>query len=136
MSSSAETHTPQEQPAAPAPELSPTQLIIFTPAAVRKVIGFSQTNPDAEGKLLRLYVQGGGCSGFEYGFKFDERKEGDYVIPQGHGEESIEVLVDPFSLPFLQSCTVDYYEDFAGSGFKVSNPNATGTCGCGHSFSA
>lgn len=133
MSSTAETQTPE---AAPAPELSPTQLIIFTPAAVRKVIGFSQTNPEAEGKLLRLYVQGGGCSGFEYGFKFDDKKDGDYVIPQGHGEESIEVLVDPFSLPFLQSSKVDYYEDFAGSGFKVSNPNASGTCGCGHSFSA
>ena len=133
MSSTAET---QSSEAAPAPELSPTQLIIFTPAAVRKVIGFSQSNPEAEGKFLRLYVQGGGCSGFEYGFKFDDKKDGDYVIPQGHGEESIEVLVDPFSLPFLQSCTVDYYEDFAGSGFKVSNPNATGTCGCGHSFSA
>ena len=132
MSSSAETQTPD---AAPAPQLSPTQLIIFTPAAVRKVISFSQTNPEAEGKQLRLYVQGGGCSGFEYGFKFDEQKEGDYVLAQGHGEESIEVLVDPFSLPFLQSCTVDYYEDFAGSGFKVSNPNASGTCGCGHSFS-
>jgi iron-sulfur cluster assembly accessory protein len=133
MSSPAETSTPD---LAPPPQLSPTQLIIFTPAAVRKVIGFSQSSPEAEGKLLRLYVQGGGCSGFEYGFKFDERKEGDYVIPQGHGEESIEVLVDPFSLPFLQSCTVDYYEDFAGSGFKVNNPNASGTCGCGHSFSA
>ena len=133
MSSPAETPTPD---LAPPPQLSPTQLIIFTPAAVRKVIGFSQSSPEAEGKLLRLYVQGGGCSGFEYGFKFDERKEGDYVIPQGHGEESIEVLVDPFSLPFLQSCTVDYYEDFAGSGFKVNNPNASGTCGCGHSFSA
>ena len=133
MSSTAQTQTPK---AAPAPELSPTQLIIFTPAAVRKVIGFSQTNPEAKGKLLRLYVQGGGCSGFEYGFKFDDKKDGDYVIPQGHGDESIEVLVDPFSLPFLQSSTVDYFEDFAGSGFKVSNPNASGTCGCGHSFSA
>jgi iron-sulfur cluster assembly accessory protein len=133
MSSSAETQSPE---AAPVPELSPTQLIIFTPAAVRKVIGFSQSNPEAEGKYLRLYVQGGGCSGFEYGFKFDDKKDGDHVIPQGHGDESIEVLVDAFSMPFLQGCKVDYYEDFAGSGFKVSNPNATGTCGCGHSFSA
>ena len=133
MSSAADTQTSD---VAPPPQLSPTQLIIFTPAAVRKVMGFSETNPEAKGKRLRLYVQGGGCSGFEYGFKFDEQKEGDYVIPQGHGEESIEVLVDPFSLPFLQSSKVDYYEDFAGSGFKVSNPNASGTCGCGHSFSA
>jgi len=133
MSSTAQTQTPA---AAPAPQLSPTQLIIFTPAAVKKVISFSHESPEAEGKNLRLYVQGGGCSGFEYGFKFDEEKDGDYVLPQGHGEESIEVLVDSFSMPFLQSCTVDYYENFAGSGFKVSNPNAKGTCGCGHSFSA
>ena len=132
MSSSVDTQTTAAAP----PPLSPTQLIIFTPSAVRKVLGFSETNPEAKGKLLRLYVQGGGCSGFEYGFKFDDRKEGDYVIPPGDGEESIEVLVYPFSLPFLQSSTVDYYEDFAGSGFKVSNPNASGTCGCGHSFSA
>jgi len=132
MSSSPDTQAPE----VPAPRLSPQQLIIFTPAAVRKVMGFTQSSPEAEGKELRLYVQGGGCSGFEYGFKFDDRKEGDHIIPQGHADERIEVLVDPFSLPFLQGCTVDYYEDFAGSGFKVSNPNATGTCGCGHSFSA
>ena len=131
---STETQTPTPQ--APAPQLSPEQLVIFTPAAVQKVIGFYETNEGSRDKSLRLYVQGGGCSGFEYGFKFDERKDGDYVIPQGHGDETIEVLIDPFSLPFLQACTVDYYEDFAGSGFKVSNPNASGTCGCGHSFSA
>jgi iron-sulfur cluster assembly accessory protein len=134
MSSSTETQTPSADPSAAG--LSPGGLVIFTPAAVRKVIGFTETSAEAEGKSLRLYVQGGGCSGFEYGFKFDEKKEGDHVIPQGHGDETIEVLVDPFSLPFLQSCTIDYYEDFVGSGFKVSNPNATGTCGCGHSFSA
>jgi iron-sulfur cluster assembly accessory protein len=133
MSTTAES---QSTTPAPMPDLSPTQLIIFTPAAVRKVMSFSESSPEAKDKHLRLYVQGGGCSGFEYGFKFDEKNESDLVLPQGHGAESIEVLVDPFSMPFLQSCTVDYYEDFAGSGFKVKNPNATGTCGCGHSFSA
>jgi iron-sulfur cluster assembly accessory protein len=133
MSSSTETQTTSADPHAAG--LSPAALVIFTPAAVRKVIGFTENSPEAEGKSLRLYVQGGGCSGFEYGFKFDEPKEGDSVIPQGHDEERIEVLIDSFSLPFLQGCTVDYYENFAGSGFKVSNPNAQGTCGCGHSFS-
>ncbi|MFQ5745545.1 MAG: HesB/IscA family protein, partial [Acidobacteriota bacterium] len=91
---------------------------------------------EAKGKYLRLFVQGGGCSGFEYGFSFDEPKEGDEKIPQGAGDEEIEVLVDHFSMPYLEGSVVDYYEDFSGSGFKVNNPKATGTCGCGHSFSA
>ena len=134
MSSSTETHAPEVE--APVPQLAPHELIIFTPAAILKVIRLSESSEGAKGEVLRLYVQGGGCSGFEYGFTFDERKEGDHVLPQGHGEESIEVLVDQFSMSFLQGCTVDYFEDFAASGFKVSNPNASGTCGCGHSFSA
>ena len=134
MSSSVDTQTREAE--APVPQLAPHELIIFTPAAVRKVMGFTESSGEAKGKLLRLYVQGGGCSGFEYGFTFDEPKENDHVLPQGHGEESIEVLVDRFSMPFLQGCKVDYYENFAGSGFKVNNPNASGTCGCGHSFSA
>ena len=127
MSSTAQTQTPG---AAPAPELSPTQLIIFTPAAVRKVIGFSKTNPEAKGKLLRLYVQGGGCSGFEYGFTFDVEKDGDMKLVQG----DVEILVDLFSLPYLEGSQVDYKESLMGSGFSVTNPNAKGTCGCGHSF--
>ncbi len=134
MSSSTETHAAEAAP--PVPQLAPHELIIFTPAAIRKVISLSQSNDEAKDKFLRLYVQGGGCSGFEYGFTFDGHKEGDHVLPQGNGEESIEVLIDQFSMPFLQGCTVDYFEDFAASGFKVKNPNASGTCGCGHSFSA
>lgn len=129
-----ETQTPDQ--AADAPQPTPDQPVVFTEAAIRKVLQFSEDHEEARGKHLRLFVQGGGCSGFEYGFSFDEPKESDNRIPQGEGDEAIEVLVDSFSMPYLNGCVVDYYENFTGSGFKVTNPNATGTCGCGHSFSA
>ena len=133
MSSTTETRTPE--PNAPAsPQASAERPVVFTAAAIRKVIAFSEENEQAQGKNLRLFVQGGGCSGFEYGFTFDEQKDGDNLIAQHEGDLQIEVLIDSFSLPYLQGCVVDFVEDFSGSGFKVENPNATGTCGCGHSF--
>lgn len=106
--------------------------LVFTESAVAKIREFLETKEEARGKMLRVFVQGGGCSGFEYGFTFDEEKEGDLRIDQGE----IDVLVDMFSLPYLEGCVVDYKESLMGSGFSVRNPNATGTCGCGHSFSA
>ncbi len=124
--------TASEQPTGAAPLPSSTGPLVFTDAAIAKVREFLQTKPEAQDKMLRIFVQGGGCSGFEYGFTFDEHKEGDLVIPQG----DIEVLLDSFSLPYLEGCHVDYTDTLMGSGFSVKNPNATGTCGCGHSFSA
>ena len=88
--------------------------------------------PDSEGKPLRIFVQGGGCSGFQYGFQFDEKKEDDNVIEQG----GITVLVDPQSAGYLKDAVVNYIEDFRGAGFSVENPNSTGGCGCGKSFQA
>ena len=79
---------------------------------------------------LRLYVSGGGCSGFQYGLAFDQKNEGDRVI-EAHG---VQVLVDEQSAPYLDGSEVDYVESVMGEGFQVSNPNATETCGCGHSF--
>jgi iron-sulfur cluster insertion protein len=108
------------------------QPVIFTDAAVAKIRHFLETAEEARGKNLRIFVQGGGCSGFEYGFTFDVEKEGDVKVPQG----DIEVLVDMFSLPYLEGSQVDYAESLMGSGFTVTNPNAKGTCGCGHSFTA
>ena len=105
--------------------------IVFTGAAIAKIREFLATKEEARGKMLRVFVRGGGCSGFEYGFSFDEEKQGDLRMPQG----DIEVLVDMFSLPYLEGCEVDYKEGLMGSGFSVKNPNAAGTCGCGHSFS-
>jgi iron-sulfur cluster insertion protein len=133
MSSNTETQT--HEPQAPAsPQTSADRPVVFTEAAIRKVIAFAEEHEQAAGKNLRLFVQGGGCSGFEYGFTFDEKKDTDNLIAQQAGDLQIEVLVDSFSLPYLEGCVVDFVEDFSGSGFKVENPNATGTCGCGHSF--
>lgn len=102
-----------------------------TEKALEKIGGFSASNKEAQGKHFRVYVQGGGCSGFQYGFTFDEQRDEDVVVQQA----GLNVLVDPMSLPYLKGATVDYVENFQGSGFVVQNPNATGSCGCGHSFS-
>ena len=85
-----------------------------------------------DGKWLRVFVQGGGCSGFEYGLAFDEPRDGDEVIEM----EGFSILVDKWSVPYLEGVTVDFVEDPMGSGFKFANPKAKGSCGCGHSFSA
>src|SRR5687768_11762465 len=81
---------------------------------------------------LRIYVQGGGCSGFQYGMVLDEVAEGDEVFEV----EGVKVIVDPMSLCYLEGAEVDYKEDLMGGGFAIKNPNATSTCGCGHSFQA
>jgi iron-sulfur cluster insertion protein len=107
-------------------------LLSLTDAAIEKVKHFATTMPDSQGKPLRIFVQGGGCSGFQYGFTFDEKRENDAVIETG----GIEVVVDPQSATYLKDAKVDYVEDFRGAGFSVQNPNATGGCGCGKSFNA
>ena len=81
---------------------------------------------------LRTFVQGGGCSGFSYGFTFDEvTNEDDFEIPL----EKFKVLVDAMSMQYLQGASIDYKDDLSGSQFVISNPNAQSTCGCGSSFS-
>ncbi len=103
----------------------------LTDAAVAKVKDFAGKMPDAAGKALRVFIQGGGCSGFQYGFTFDEEKPTDYVLQVGE----IRVAVDKMSATKLQGATVDWVEDFRGAGFSVENPNAQHSCGCGKSFS-
>jgi iron-sulfur cluster insertion protein len=81
---------------------------------------------------VRVFVQGGGCSGMEYGFTFDDsQSEDDWEIPAG----SSSVLVDSMSAQYLQDAQIDYVEDLTGARFKINNPNAVTTCGCGSSFS-
>ena len=88
-----------------------------------------EKNPNLK---LRVFVQGGGCSGMEYGFTFDEEQnEDDFEIPAG----SMSVLVDSISAQYLTNANIDYVEDLSGSQFKISNPQAQTTCGCGSSFS-
>jgi iron-sulfur cluster insertion protein len=126
MSSTLESSTPTPITTGNEPLLS------LTEAAIAKVKYFAGTMPDSEGKPLRIFVQGGGCSGFQYGFTFDEKKEGDAVIQTG----GIEVVVDPQSATYLKDAKVDFVEDMRGAGFSVTNPNASGGCGCGKSFNA
>ena len=84
------------------------------------------------GKALRVFVEGGGCSGMQYGMVFDERRDDDsFVEIQG-----VSVLVDPFSANYLRGCVIDYKDELNGGGFKISNPNARQSCGCGKSFEA
>ena len=81
---------------------------------------------------LRVFVTGGGCSGFQYGFSFDEKVSEDDTVVEKDG---VSVLVDPLSFPYLVGSEVDYQEGLEGAKFLVSNPNASATCGCGESFS-
>lgn len=83
------------------------------------------------GTKLRIFVQGGGCSGFQYGLAFDEERDGDEKIEM----DGFTILVDKWSLPYLDEVTVDFVDSLTGAGFKFENPNATGSCGCGSSFS-
>jgi iron-sulfur cluster insertion protein len=103
----------------------------LTPAAVARVKLFLTNTPQAAGKTFRVLVEGGGCSGFQYQFTFDEKRDDDIVVDCGEAS----VLIDPASLEFIKGAVVDYTEDFRGSGFVVHNPQAKASCGCGISFS-
>lgn len=102
----------------------------FTGAAAAKVRELIAEEGNAALKL-RVYIQGGGCSGFQYGFEFDEgQNEDDFAIVT----EGVTLLVDPLSLQYLAGATVDYSESLSGAQFVIRNPNAKTTCGCGSSF--
>jgi iron-sulfur cluster insertion protein len=103
----------------------------FTDAAAHKVGQLIEQEGNAALKL-RVYVQGGGCSGFQYGFTFDEEiQDGDTEIENG----GVTLLVDPMSVQYLMGAEIDYREDLSGAQFIIRNPNASTTCGCGSSFS-
>ena len=105
-------------------------MLTLSPLAATKVEEFLQQNgrPDAG---LRVRVNGGGCSGFQYQLALDDKAaEGDEVFEHG----SIKLFVDPRSYLYLDGTEIDYVEDIMGSGFRFNNPNATGSCGCGESF--
>jgi iron-sulfur cluster insertion protein len=105
--------------------------ITLTDSSVEKIkdILAEENNPALH---LRVFVQGGGCSGFSYGFTLDEEQNEDDFIIDNNG---IEVLVDSMSMQYLQGATIDFKEELMGSNFVINNPNAQTTCGCGSSFS-
>jgi len=102
----------------------------FSPAAAAKVRELIAEEGNADLKL-RVYIQGGGCSGFQYGFEFDEARGEDDVAVETDG---VTLLVDPLSLQYLMGAEVDYSESLQGAQFVIRNPNAKTTCGCGSSF--
>lgn len=108
----------------------PAEPLIFTPAAAAKVrqLILEEANPALK---LRVYITGGGCSGFQYGFTFDEKlDEGDVAVTR----DDVTLVVDPLSFQYLEGAEVDYSESLQGARFIIRNPNAATTCGCGSSF--
>lgn len=106
--------------------------LLFTDAAATKVKSLidEEDNPNL---MLRVFVSGGGCSGFQYGFTFDENQDdGDTAVENG----GVKLLIDPMSYQYLVGAEIDYTEGLEGAQFVIRNPNATTTCGCGSSFSA
>ncbi len=106
--------------------------LVFTDNAAAKVKSLIDEEGNAELKL-RVFVTGGGCSGFQYGFTFDEAVNDDDTTMQKNG---VTLLIDPMSLQYLGGAEIDYQENAEGAQFVIKNPNATSTCGCGSSFSA
>lgn len=105
--------------------------IVFSDSAAAKVKALiaEEGNPNLQ---LRVFVSGGGCSGFQYGFSFDEATADDDTVVEKHG---VRVLLDPLSLQYLLGAEIDYQEGLDGARFVIKNPNARTTCGCGSSFS-
>jgi len=107
------------------------RLIVLTPSAASKIKGLMAEEPDGEATVLRVAVQGGGCSGFEYALGFDRgAQDGDHEL-ESHG---VTVVVDQFSAPYLRGAEIDFLETIQEAGFKVNNPNVVASCGCGSSF--
>lgn len=109
--------------------------IVITDSVVKKVheLILEENEPNLK---LRIFVQGGGCSGFQYGFTFDEvANEDDFQFQKSIDNVNVGFLVDTMSFQYLQGATIDYVEDLQGSQFVIKNPNASTTCGCGSSFS-
>ena len=105
--------------------------IVVTESAARRV-AILKTQEQAENAFLRIAVSGGGCSGFQYGFTFDDqRNEDDFVFER----DDVAIVVDDVSLGLLNGAELDFVEDLMGASFQVRNPNAASSCGCGNSFS-
>jgi iron-sulfur cluster insertion protein len=115
-----------------ATDVADAPALVFTESAAIKVgeLIREEGNPNL---MLRVFVSGGGCSGFQYGFTFDENEEEGDTCVEALG---VRLVVDPMSIQYLAGAEIDYKEDLEGAQFVIRNPNATTTCGCGSSFSA
>ena len=110
---------------------SDTTLVTLTEGAASKISALMAQEPAGEAEVLRVAIQGGGCSGFEYALGFDRgAQSGDHEL-EFHG---VRVVIDPFSAPYLKGSTIDFLEGLQESGFKIDNPNPVSACGCGSSF--
>ena len=105
--------------------------IVVTESAARRV-AILKTQEQAENAFLRIAVSGGGCSGFQYGFTFDDQRNDDDFVFERDG---VAIIVDDVSLGLLNGAEVDFVEDLMGASFQIRNPNAASSCGCGNSFS-
>jgi len=106
-----------------------TSSITISPSAAKRIARILSKEP--EGTALRISVSGGGCSGFQYGFEFDEAQGEDDLAVETDG---VTLLVDPVSVPFMDGSEIDYVDDLIGQSFQIRNPLATSSCGCGTSF--
>ena len=109
---------------------APAKIIVSLTEPAAAEVKHLLTQPENGGKHLRVYVEQGGCSGMQYGMVFDEQRDGDLVS----APEGVSVLVDTFSAKYLQGAVVDFSHSLTGGGFKLTNPNAKQSCGCGKSF--
>lgn len=107
------------------------KMITVTPKAAEMILSFMKEEAEKP-EFLRVYVQGGGCSGLSYGMGFETKPEEDDTVIE---EAGVKLLVDSYSQEHLQGANIDYIESLMGSGFKINNPNVTKSCSCGHSFS-
>ena len=105
--------------------------LTISDSAVSRINQLLTTKDNPEDLMLRVYIQGGGCSGFQYGFQFEEDQQEDDISVEKDG---IKVVVDMLSLQYLGGAEIDFKDDILGSRFMVNNPNASATCGCGSSF--
>jgi iron-sulfur cluster insertion protein len=105
--------------------------VVLTESAVRRIASLKVLE-QAENAFLRIAVSGGGCSGFQYGFSFDDQRNEDDVVFERDG---VAVVVDDVSLGLLSGAEIDFVEDLMGASFQIRNPNAASSCGCGNSFS-
>jgi len=111
---------------------APESVLSVTRSAADQIRSMQAAQTENAGKVLRVYVEGGGCSGLQYGMVFDEKRDGD-SLSEWFG---VPVLVDATSADYLRGCVIDYSDALTGGGFKIQNPKAKSSCGCGKSFEA